>query len=200
MPIAVETAMATKKIKYFKRYRMEIDLRCWRRPAQALPPGYRLIPWQPWLLEEHAEAKCASFRDEIDARVFPCLGTYESCLQLMKEIQNKQGFLPEATWLAQYSGETHRTSCCGTIQAIVTQQDRGGIQNVGVVPRHRGIGLGTALITASLRSFQRMGLRQARLEVTAANGQAVRLYHRLGFHTIRTLYKTVDLAYSDSAR
>ncbi len=79
------------------------------------------------------------------------------------------------------------------------QPDRGGIQNIGVIPDHRGIGLGTALISASLRSFQRLGLRRARLEVTAVNGRAVRLYRRLGFRTIRTLYKTVELAYSESA-
>lgn len=191
--------MATKNLRYYKRYRMELDLRNWRKPIQALPPGYRLIPWEPWLLEEHAEAKYASFRDEIDARVFPCLGTYASCRQLMQEIQDKKGFLPEATWLAQYLDDDHRASNCGTIQAIVTPQDRGGIQNVGVAPQHRGIGLGTILITTTLRSFQQLGLRLARLEVTAVNGRAVRLYRRLGFCTVRTLYKTVELAYSDSA-
>ena len=197
--------MQTKNIRYFKRYRMELDLYRWQGPVQSLPPGYQLIPWEPWLLEEHAEAKYASFHDGIDAQVFPCLGTYESCRQLMKEIQGKKGFLPEATWLAQYTRNVNRTpffgtiQACGTIQAIVMQPDRGGIQNIGVIPDHRGIGLGTALITASLRSFQRLELRQARLEVTAVNGRAVHLYRRLGFRTVRTLYKTVELAYSDSA-
>jgi hypothetical protein len=179
---------------------MELDLSRWHGPAQSLPPGYRLIPWEPWLLEEHAEVKYASFHDEIDSHVFPCLGEYESCRQLMKEIQAKKGFLPEATWLAQHAGVgPSDVQYCGTIQAIVTPQGRGGIQNIGVTSPHRGIGLGTALIMATLRSFQRLGLCQARLEVTAVNRRAVRLYRCLGFRTIRTLYKTVELAYSDSA-
>jgi len=198
--------MATENLRYFKRYRMELELDRWQAPARSLPPGYRLIPWEPWLLEEHAEVKYASFHNEIDAQVFPCLSGHESCRQLMEEIQGKQGFLPEATWLAQYVAEgPGQTSYCGTIQAIVTQGEknggnRGGIQNIGVIPHHRGNGLGTALIVASLRSFQRLGLRQARLEVTAVNQRAVGLYRRLGFRTVRTLYKTVELAYTGSAR
>ena len=193
--------MSTRHHRYYKRYRMELDLCHWHGGIQPLPPGYRLLPWKPWLLEEHAEVKYASFHDEIDAHIFPCLGEYEGCRQLMEEIQEKKGFLPEATWLAQYVGMVpQHAQYCGTIQAIVTQHNRGGIQNIGVAPPHRGNGLGTTLLMASLRSFQQLGLRQARLEVTAVNRRAVRLYQRLGFRTIRTLYKTVELAYSDSAR
>ena len=44
----------------------------------------------------------------------------------------------------------------------------------------------------ALAGFQRLGLRRAFLEVTADNKPAVRLYHRLGFRTVRTIYKTVD--------
>jgi ribosomal protein S18 acetylase RimI-like enzyme len=195
--------MQTKNLRYYKRYRMELDLRNWRCSERLLPPGYSLIPWNPGLLDEHAEVKYLSFRDEIDAQVFPCLGAYESCRQLMQEIQGKKGFLPEATWLARYEDgelESGHVRYCGTIQAIVSPQDRGGIQNIGVTPHHRGNGLGIALIMASLKSFQRLGLHRARLEVTAVNHRAVELYQRLGFSTVRTLYKTVELAYCDSAR
>lgn len=193
--------MQTQNLRYFKRYRMELDLRRWRGPAETVPLGYRLISWAPWLLEEHAEVKYRSFRGEIDAQVFPCLGESDSCLRLMDEIRSKEGFLPEATWLAEYTGAgPHKTEYCGTIQAIRTQHGRGGIQNIGVSPRHRGCGLGTALLVASLRCFQQQDIVRARLEVTAANERAVRLYQRMGFRTIRTLYKSVELAYSDSAR
>ena len=49
-------------------------------------------------MEAHADVKYLSFRTEIDANVFPCLGDCDGCLRLMHEIRQKPGFLPEATW------------------------------------------------------------------------------------------------------
>jgi ribosomal protein S18 acetylase RimI-like enzyme len=45
-----------------------------------------------------------------------------------------------------------------------------------------------------------VGITQVGLEVTAENHGAVKLYRHLGFRTVRTLYKSVELAYSASAR
>ncbi len=60
-------------VNYFKRYRMEIDLRGQRFVPLFVPPGYRLLAWHPERLADHAEAKFQSFRHEIDAGVFTCL-------------------------------------------------------------------------------------------------------------------------------
>lgn len=81
---------------------------------------------------------------------------------------------------------------CGTIQGI---EDRGAgaIQNLGIVPSHRGRGLGEFLMHLSLAGFRRLGLRKAALEVTASNEGAMRLYRRLGFVKARTLYKAVEV-------
>ena len=89
-------------LTYFKRYRMEIDLggRDLSRPP---PAGYHFLPWEESLLDAFAEAKYLSFRDEIDANVFPCLAELAGCRRLMAEIVRKPGFLPGATWLAVYS-------------------------------------------------------------------------------------------------
>ncbi len=84
---------------------MELDLRHWPGFKLRLPNDYRLVPWSPWLLEKHAAVKYYSFRDEVDAQVFPCFGDYASCRHLMNNIQAKKGFLPEATWLIQFVGE-----------------------------------------------------------------------------------------------
>jgi hypothetical protein len=60
------------------------------------PTGYRLVPWHDGLLDAHARTKFRSFRSEIDAVVFPCLGDLEGCRRLMREIRGKAGFLPAA--------------------------------------------------------------------------------------------------------
>lgn len=180
---------------YFKRYRMEIDLRSRRSIAALIPHGYRLLPWHADLLFDHSEVKYQSFRNEIDADVFNCLGVLDGCHRLMEEISLKDGFLPEATWLAVYQdGDVPEP--CGTIQGIRAAHRYGAIQNIGIVPGHRGHGVGSALISAALTGFQQAGVSRVYLEVTAQNDGAVRLYKRLGFRRTKTLFKAVDLAYS----
>jgi len=154
-----------------------------------------------------------------------CLGELEGCEKLMSEIEAKEGFLPEGTWLAEYVGTdpsndpsndplndiysadkySAQSEYCGTIQAIRTQairtqKGKANIQNIGVAPYHRGRGIGTALILASLLGLHYQGICKVGLEVTSENEGAVRLYHQLGFRTVRTLYKAVELAYSEAAR
>lgn len=176
---------------YFKRFRMEADLLIPRRPP-VLPEGYRLVAWNEALLDAHARTKYRSFCDEIDAVVFPCLGDLEGCRRLMREIRRKPGFLAEATWLIARVVAPGQHSWCGTIQGVVDKQGTGMIQNVGVVPGHRGIGLGTLLVLQAMAGFGRAGLRKASLEVTAENTSAAQLYRRLGFRRARTVYKVVD--------
>ncbi len=89
-------------LTYFKRFRMEIDLKGRSIAAPQLPAGYRFVPWDESLVEAHAETKFRSFRDEIDANVFPCLGERIGCSRLMGEIRQKPGFLAGATWLVTF--------------------------------------------------------------------------------------------------
>lgn len=182
-------------LNYVKRFRMELDLRRWQAPSIDMPVDYRLVAWHTSLAAAHAEVKFESFRGELDAQVFPCLGEYEGCRRLMSEIETKKGFVPEATWLAEYVGAgVRKREYCGTIQAVRTHKSRASFQNIGVAPLHRGRGLGTALILAGLVGLQYVGVPRVRLEVTADNDGAVRLYRRIGFRVCRTVYKTVELA------
>lgn len=180
---------------YFKRFRMEVDLRhpaAAASPRRLLPAGYRFVPWNEALLDVHARTKFRSFRDEIDAVVFPCLGDLDGCRRLMREIRNKSGFLPASTWLIAWGSGPADLVWCGTIQAVVDAQGVGTIQNIGIVPGHRGLGLGTCLIEQALAGFRQYALRSGSLEVTADNSRAVRLYQRLGFRRVKTVYKVVD--------
>ena len=174
---------------YFKRYRMEIDLLARIPPVPALPEETAWVPWNDDLLTIHADLKAQCFADGIDRVVFPNLGDRHGCLRLMREIRGKRGFRPEATWLLQKRGEY-----IGTIQGVAEPAGFGSIQNVGVLPAHRGRGLGAALVLQALHGFRRAGLAMGRLEVTADNAAAVRIYRRLGFHLRKTLYKSVEPA------
>lgn len=174
-------------VAYFKRFRMEIDLD--RLPQVVpLPEGCRWIAWRNRFLGSHAFVKFRCFQRELDATLFPCLSDRGGCAQLMRDIATRRGFVPEATWLVA-RGE----QLIGTVQGVVERAGLGMIQNLGVVPEARNLGIGTALLLQSLHGFRSVGLWRGMLEVTANNTGAVRLYRRLGFHKKRTLYRAVPM-------
>jgi len=176
-----------QQITYYKRFRMEIELEC-GLPWPALPEGYSLVEWQPGLAEQHAEVLYYSFCQEIDAVVFPSLGSRQGCTHLMNEICLRPGFLPEGTLLL-----ATEEGFCGTIQAIRERTGLAAIQNIGVTWSHRRRGLGGTLLLQALHGFRRAGLGRAMLEVTAQNDGAIRLYRRLGFRFRKTIYKPVQV-------
>ena len=62
---------------------------------------------------------------------------------------------------------------------------RGDADLGDVASSHRGTGLGYELLRQSLVGLHKAGCRSATLTVTSANRDAVALYERVGFETIR---------------
>jgi len=183
---------STLSTHYYKRFRMEYDLTRGSIAAPVLPEGYEWCEWQPGDEDRHAFVKFHSFRDGIDSEVFESLSDFHGCLRLMREIAKQPGFLPSATWLITASTDDGKSPLdCGTIQGVLASDHLGGIQNVGVLPTHRGVGLGKALVLRSLAGFQACGTKRVYLEVTAPNLAAVELYRHVGFRNIRTMYRAV---------
>lgn len=181
---------------YFRRYCMQIDLRGdWApKPLPPLANGFELLPWHESLREAHARAKHESFRQEMDTNIFSCLGNEEGCRRLMRDISFRDGFLPEATWLlVQRTAERKLGVPCGTIQAIRISPRIAAIQNVGVAPGFRGLGLGSWLVNQSLLGMQQAQFDYGQLEVTAHNLGAIRLYERLGFRRLKIVHKSTDV-------
>jgi ribosomal protein S18 acetylase RimI-like enzyme len=181
-------------LTYFKRYRMELDLEGDLFAAPPCPPCYEFIPYDEELLRDHSIAKYNSFRQELDANVFPCLGRRDGCLRLMREITRRSGFVPESTWLLRF--RQHANSVAepiGTVQGLQIDE-WGAIQNLGISRLHRGHGLGTSLLRHAALGFKRVGLTRMHLEVTNDNTAAVRLYERLGFRRAKVVYKAAEVA------
>ena len=181
-------------IVFFKRYRMQFDLRNHLFEDIQTPPNFRLLKWRPSLLRSHAEVKFRSFREELDSNVFPSLGNADGCFKLMRDISGSGNFVPEATWLLSHADPGREFSVsCGTVQGIMDGSDLGLIQNIGVVKSYRGQGLGSLIVRKSLAGFQEVGAKVVSLEVTTQNESAIRLYERLGFKTQKIVYKTVEV-------
>ncbi|GAB4155101.1 MAG: GNAT family N-acetyltransferase [Planctomycetaceae bacterium] len=180
-------------LAYIRRFRMQLDFAETWIPEPKLPAGFFWVPWCDSLIDRHAAVKYASFQSEMDARVFPCLGDSTGCRHLMSEIADHRCFLPHATWLIGYRDVQSQTFFdCATIQGMKKRWRTGSIQNVGVTPQFRGMGLGRALLLKSLHGFRASKMRRVTLEVTAENQPAINLYSSLGFRTLRTMFHAVE--------
>lgn len=181
--------------RYFKRYRMEFDLKRSAVPACDLPDGFRWEPWDVVSCDEHAMVKFRSFHETIDAEVFPAFRAFTGCRMLMQSLSERNDFLPASTWLIiSEMNAIVGPVAVGTIQGIRSTQWVGAIQNLGVVPEFRGFGLGTALLAKSLDGFREAGLKRVTLHVTAKNQAALKLYQRVGFKTYHTTYRSVPVS------
>lgn len=179
---------------YFKRYRMDVDLRTREFEQPQTTEPFLFETWAEGGLRDHAWVKWQSFQNEIDATVFPCLSSHKGCIKLMQDITRRGNFVPEATWLLtredQVTGVRHAV---GTIQGLLDSNHLGAIQNIGVLPEYRGMGLGSLLIGKALHGFQSLGCKGAHLEVTVQNTMAIKLYERLGFRRTETVFKVAEV-------
>lgn len=175
-------------IQYVKRLQMAFDFRKTPLPPLELPEGFRYVPWNPSLLEIHADVKHRGFRDDFDAKIFPTFRDYERCRRLMDAISSSLSFLPEATLLIAHGSET-QPEYVANIQGMRHSGEVGAIQNVAVLPEYRNRKLGRSLLLGSLHGFRQSGVQRVTLEVTADNIPATRLYHGIGFTTYRVHFR-----------
>ena len=79
-------------------------------------------------------------------------------------------------------------------------KSHGGVLGLGILPEHRGRGIGTALIEAALVAAKASGLTRVELVVREGNGRAIALYERLGFarEGVKRKAVRVDGAYEDA--
>ena len=185
---------------YFRRYRMRCDLTTSLRGPATIPAGLHWRSFDQTTVADHAAVKHEAFVGGLDSYVFACLSRREGCLRLMREIASRDGFVAAATWLIQSQPPVgaQRGIGVGTIQGLQMQDDAGrrwgSVQNVGIVPSHRGRGLGAALLQRSAEGFRQVGLEEMRLEVTTDNVEAVSLYRRLGFVVDSVVYKAAEVS------
>jgi ribosomal protein S18 acetylase RimI-like enzyme len=91
-------------------------------------------------------------------------------------------FFPPASYAAAtVSGDELR----GVSLASLVSADVGHITQVCVARSHQGTGLGYELVRQSMLALAAHGCRMVSLTVTASNENAVRLYQRMGFTTLR---------------
>ncbi len=158
-------------------YQLTRDLTLPIQPILA-PPGMQVVPWRMQTVDE--QCKYIQGRNQ----AFP-----EAAITL----DDWQSFMRSPFWefgacLAVFDG----AELAGSIllywdeeQNQFSSQWVGFTEYIFVLPRWRGLGLGTYLVTQGMLYLRKNGLKEAQLEVKAANVGALGLYTRLGYQVKR---------------
>jgi mycothiol synthase len=145
-------------------------------PDLVVPAGVDIIGWDPDRSEEARVAQNAAFADH--------WGSTPRDREAWEHDLSGFGVRLDLSYLAIADGSVIgvcRNSHYPGDQAVTGRLD-GWIDQLSVVRSHRQRGVASALITASLRSFQEAGFTHAALGVDSENPTgAYRVYERLGF-------------------
>ncbi|MGL4595602.1 MAG: GNAT family N-acetyltransferase [Thermoguttaceae bacterium] len=154
-----------------------------------MPPNCWMASWNINDLPIHSEILYKSFRNDVDALVFPTFQNHGRCTQLMEAVSSCSTFLPEASCLIAHGDPDGLFEYVAGIQGHMFDKKIGGIQNVAVLPEYRRRGIGLALVLCALRGFQQAGIKRVTLEATAENNPALKLYHKIGFQVERIYFR-----------
>jgi ribosomal protein S18 acetylase RimI-like enzyme len=177
---------ASRYVKAYDRNFMRIDLQRTVLPAAAAPNSrIHFGPWEDWHQDSAAHLIPAAYRGHIDSRINDQYDTVSGARRFLYNIVQYPGcgsfFKPSShVALDRMSGKL-----CGLSLCSLVARETGHITQICTAPSHRGLGLGYELLRQSLWGLLEAGCRSATLTVTSANREAVTLYERVGFKTIR---------------
>ena len=172
-------------LSVFERNFMRIDL---KRAVLGIGNVRRPMYVEKWSDHYHdaaAQLIAAAYAGHIDSRINDQYRTTAGARRFLHNIVQYPGcgmfFRPAS--LVAFEGVTGRL--CGLSLASLLTPETGHVTQICVSPSVRGTGIGHELMRQSLTALRDLGSKSASLTVTAANEDAVALYERVGFETIR---------------
>ena len=172
-------------LSVFERNFMRIDLK-----KAALGKGNVRQPmyvekWNDHYHDAAAQLIAEAYAGHIDSRINDQYRASTGARRFLHNIVQYPGcgvFYRPAS-LAAFEGLSGKL--CGISLASLVTSETGHVTQICVSPSVRGTGIGYELLRQSLTTLRDMGCTSASLTVTAANEDAVALYERVGFETIR---------------
>lgn len=167
------------------RYFMEAPL----GPAVHLPPkrqpGISIARWAPSRHDDTARLIANAYQGHLDGQINDQYRSVAGARRFLMNIVQYPGcgtFFGPASYAAV---STQGSELRGVSLASLVAEDVGHITQVCVARSHQGTGLGYELVRQSLLALAAHGCRSVSLTVTASNQNAVQLYRRMGFTTLR---------------
>ncbi len=160
------------------------------RGAPALPSGRQasgelIEPWSGAFQEAAARLIVHAYEGHVDADINDQYRSFSGARRFLTNIVQYPGcgtFEQPASFVATQAGSGALAAIC--LSSLVAD-DVGHITQVCVAPEAQGLGLGYELMRRALDSLVVRGCRRASLTVTSSNANAVVLYERMGFRTLR---------------
>lgn len=176
----------------FERLYLELYLPETVWPAKFwVPSGYRLETWS-WRHEAAAgRVLYNSYRGHVDAQINSHYTGQGSATEYLRNLVSYPGcgeFLADASFMVI---DLAKDTPCAFLCATEVQRGVGHITQLCVEPSARNLGLGRALLFASLSHFANRRWDWATLSVTSENENAVKMYTRAGFAERTRLYAYV---------
>ncbi len=176
----------SRYLKVFERNFMRMSLRqAASLRAAALAAAVRFAPWEDWHQESAAHLIPEAYRGHIDSSINDQYDTVNGARRFLYNIVQYPGcgsFFKPGSYVA-LGKDTGKL--CGLSLSSLVAAETGHITQICVADTHRGMGIGYELLRQSLQGLRKAGCRSATLTVTGANRDAVQLYERVGFETIR---------------
>jgi ribosomal protein S18 acetylase RimI-like enzyme len=136
--------------------------------TSGLPAGWprdtSILVWGPRAAEASFEVYSSAFRTRPG---FPAWSRSE----WIERLTGDEDFLPQASLCALRSGVPAGFVVCS----------KGWIDQVGVAPAHRRLGIASALVAEATSRMRALGTDVARLHVNTNNSEALATWRRLGF-------------------
>jgi ribosomal protein S18 acetylase RimI-like enzyme len=172
-------------VSTYERNFMRIDLRMRPLPEDRVRKPMYIEKWSEHYQDAVAQLISMAYTGHIDSRINDQYRSSAGARRFLYNIVQYPGcgaFYRPASFVAldAFSGYV-----CGVSLASMVAPECGHITQICVSPGVRGTGIGYALLRKSLMTLRDVGCRSASLTVTAANEDAVKLYERVGFETVR---------------
>jgi ribosomal protein S18 acetylase RimI-like enzyme len=172
-------------LSVFERNFMRIDLkRAVLGKGNVRRPMY-VEKWSDHYHDATAQLIAAAYAGHIDGRINDQYRSIAGARRFLNNIVQYPGcgaFYRPAS-LAAFEAVSGRL--CGISLASLVTPETGHLTQICVSPSVRGTGIGHELLRQSLIILREIGCTSVSLTVTAANADAVALYERVGFETIR---------------
>ena len=153
--------------------------------VKVIAADVELRRWTEQDYQPSAGVITAAYRNHVDSEINDQYRTLSGSLRFLNNIVRFPGcgiFDPEASFVA-VNRRNH--SLLGVILCSRVRFDTGHVTQICVLPEYRGLGLGKALLGATVRNLTQRKFGSLSLTVTEANSPAVDLYERLGFEKKR---------------
>lgn len=154
-----------------------------------LPPSpaaarYRIEQWDPSNQDEVAMTIASAYHSHVDSRINDQYRSFLGARRFLGNVVQYPGcgqfYGPASLVAIDLDGKVAGAILCSRVAA-----DTGHITQVCVNPEHHGKGIGYELLRIALSVLQGAGCTKTSLTVTASNTNAIQLYQRIGFRSMR---------------